>query len=135
MNVLDFFGRTATYDAPLEVAAGIRATYFDAGHILGSASILLELEENGTRRRLVMSGDIGNAGRPLLNPPTKPPPCDAVVMETTYGDRLHKPLSRLRSRSSTRRSRRRSSVAAMSSSRPSRSSGRRNCSTLFTTRW
>jgi metallo-beta-lactamase family protein len=90
MNVLDYFGRTARYDQPLDVAQGIRATFFDAGHILGSASILLELEEKGTRRRLVMSGDIGNAGRPLLNPPKPPPQCDAVVMETTYGDRNHK---------------------------------------------
>ena len=92
MNVLEFFGRTAVYDAPIDVAPGIRATFFDAGHILGSASILLELEEKGTRRRLVMSGDIGNAGRPLLNPPKQPPQCDAVVMETTYGDRNHKPF-------------------------------------------
>ncbi len=90
MNVLDYFGRTARYDQPIDVAPGIRATFFDAGHILGSASILLELEEKGTRRRLVMSGDIGNAGRPLLNPPKQPPQCDVVVMETTYGDRNHK---------------------------------------------
>ncbi len=90
MNVLEFFGRTARYDQPVDVAPGIRATFFDAGHILGSASILLELEEKGIRRRLVMSGDIGNAGRPLLNPPKQPPQCDAVVMETTYGDRNHK---------------------------------------------
>ena len=92
MNVLGYFGRTARYDAPIDVAPGIRATFFDAGHILGSASILLELEEKGIRRRLVMSGDIGNAGRPLLNPPKPPPQCDAVVMETTYGDRNHKPF-------------------------------------------
>ena len=92
MNVLEFFGRTAAYDAPFDVAPGIRATFFDAGHILGSASILLELEEKGTRRRLVMSGDIGNAGRPLLKAPKQPPQCDAVVMETTYGDRNHKPF-------------------------------------------
>ena len=92
MNVLEYFGRTAHYDQPIDVAPGIRATFFDAGHILGSAIILLELEEKGTRRRLVMSGDIGNAGRPLLNPPKQPPQCDAVVMETTYGDRNHKPF-------------------------------------------
>jgi metallo-beta-lactamase family protein len=92
MNALDFFGRTVVYDVPIDVAPGIRATFFDAGHILGSASILLELEEHGTRRRVVMSGDIGNAGRPLLNPPKLPPQCDLVVMETTYGDRLHKPF-------------------------------------------
>ncbi len=90
MAALDFFGRTAAYDRPIDIAPGIRATFLDAGHILGSASILLELEEAGEKRRVVFSGDIGNAGRPLLSPPTPPPPCDAVVMETTYGDRNHR---------------------------------------------
>jgi metallo-beta-lactamase family protein len=87
---LDTFGRTARYDEPLVVAPGITATFFDAGHILGSASILLELGEGETRRRVVFSGDIGNAGRPLLNAPVPPPKADAVVMETTYGDRKHR---------------------------------------------
>ncbi|MEJ0097148.1 MAG: MBL fold metallo-hydrolase [Bauldia sp.] len=91
MNVLDFFGRTAVYGQPVDLAPGVRATFFDAGHILGSASIFLELEENGERRRVTMSGDIGNSGRPLMGPPTPPPPSDVVVMETTYGDRNHKP--------------------------------------------
>jgi len=90
MNVLDCFGRTAVYGRPLDIAPGMRATFLDAGHILGSASILLELEEGGERRRVVFSGDIGNAGRPLLEPPTPPPECDAVIMETTYGDRNHR---------------------------------------------
>ena len=92
MNVLDFYGRVAHYDKPFDVAPGIRATYFDAGHILGSASIFLELTEGTTTRRLTMSGDIGNAGRPLIRPPTPPPVSDVVVMETTYGDRQHKPF-------------------------------------------
>ena len=48
-NVLDFFGRTVGYDQPIDLAPGIRVTYFDAGHILGSASIFLELTE-GTGR-------------------------------------------------------------------------------------
>ena len=68
-------------------------TYIDAGHILGSAGILLELQEGATSRRLLFSGDIGNPGRPLLGPPADPPQADVVVMETTYGDRLHKPIA------------------------------------------
>jgi metallo-beta-lactamase family protein len=92
MNLLDFFGRVAAYDKPVDVAPGIRATFFDAGHILGSASIFLELTEGSEKRRLTMSGDIGNSGRPLIRPPKLPPPSDVVVMETTYGDRLHKPF-------------------------------------------
>ncbi len=92
LNSMDFFGRTAEYGAPLDVAPGIRATFLDAGHILGSASILLELEEDGRRRRVLFSGDLGYSGRPLLRDPAPPPHADVVVMETTYGDRLHKKL-------------------------------------------
>jgi metallo-beta-lactamase family protein len=90
MACLDSFGRTARYGEPLDLAPGVRATFFDAGHILGSASVFLELTEGGQTRRVTFSGDIGNAGRPLLNPPTPPPPSDVVVMETTYGDRDHR---------------------------------------------
>jgi metallo-beta-lactamase family protein len=92
MNSLDFFGRVATYDTPIDLFPGVRVTYFDAGHILGSASLFLELEENGVRRRLTMSGDIGNAGLPLMRDPVPPPLSDVVVMESTYGDRDHKPF-------------------------------------------
>jgi metallo-beta-lactamase family protein len=93
MNVLDFFGRAASYRQSIDVAPGIRATFLDAGHILGSASIFLELTENGATRRVTMSGDIGNSGRPLMNSPMPPPESDVVVMETTYGDRDHKPYA------------------------------------------
>lgn len=92
LNSLEYFGRTAQYDQPLMLAPGITATFLDAGHILGSASIHLQCEENGQRRNIVFSGDLGNAGRPLLRDPTPPPDVDVVVMETTYGDRLHKPM-------------------------------------------
>lgn len=92
LNTLDYFGRTATYDQPVELAAGVRATFLDAGHILGSASLYLQLEEDSRNRSVAFSGDLGNSGRPLLRDPVPPPKVDAVVMETTYGDRLHKPL-------------------------------------------
>jgi metallo-beta-lactamase family protein len=91
-NALENFGRKAQYDQPLQLAPGIRATFFDAGHILGSASILLELEEGGETRRVVFSGDLGLGSRPILRDPVMPPPADVVVMETTYGDRAHKEL-------------------------------------------
>ena len=90
MNCLDYFGRTAIYDQVLEVAAGVHATFIDAGHILGSASIFLELEEQSHSTSVLFSGDLGNAGRPLLRSPATPPHAENVVMETTYGDRLHK---------------------------------------------
>ncbi len=90
--VLDFFGRTASYGKPVDLCQGVRATFLDAGHILGSASIFLELEEKGKRRTVLFSGDIGNSGRPILRDPVTPEKADVVVMETTYGDRLHKPF-------------------------------------------
>jgi metallo-beta-lactamase family protein len=89
---LDYFGRTAVYDHPLELAPGVIATFLDAGHILGSACIFLDLEENGQRRTVLFSGDLGNDNRPILRDPSAPPKADVVVMETTYGDRLHKPV-------------------------------------------
>jgi len=92
LNALDFFGRTAAYGAQMQLAPGIAATFLDAGHILGSASVLLELSEAGTRQTILFSGDLGNAGRPILRPPAAPPKVDTVVIETTYGDRLHKQI-------------------------------------------
>ena len=91
-NCLDFFGRTANYAQAFEVVAGVRATFIDAGHILGSASIFLELEEQSHQTSVLFSGDLGSASRLLLRSPAKPPRAENVVMETTYGDRLHKQL-------------------------------------------
>ncbi|NVK40868.1 MAG: MBL fold metallo-hydrolase [Oceanospirillaceae bacterium] len=93
LNSTEHFGRTAHYEEPLTLAPGIRATFFDAGHILGSASILLELQEGGQRCTVLFSGDLGNAGRPLLRDPQTPSGAEVVVMETTYGDRTHKALT------------------------------------------
>jgi metallo-beta-lactamase family protein len=90
---LTLFGRTADYNKPLDICPGVRATWLDAGHILGSASILLEVQEGGAVKRIVFSGDLGHSGGPLLNPPVPPAAADFVVMETTYGDRLHEARS------------------------------------------
>ena len=93
LSTFDFFGRNAVYGEPFDLDLGLRVTFFDAGHILGSATVLLELEEWAQRSRVLFSGDIGNSGRPLLRDPVRPPRTDVVVMETTYGDRSHKPLA------------------------------------------
>lgn len=93
LNALDFFGRKATYGTALTLAPGIRATFLDAGHILGSASIFLQLEESGRECSVLFSGDLGYSGRAILRDPATPPQADVVVMETTYGDRLHKQLA------------------------------------------
>jgi len=92
LNSTEHFGRSANYGQPLELVPGIRATFSDAGHILGSGCIHLELEEQGQHRSVLFSGDLGNAERPFLRSPATPPKADVVVMETTYGDRLHKAL-------------------------------------------
>jgi metallo-beta-lactamase family protein len=91
LNSFDNFGRTAVYGQPLELGSGLRVTFLDAGHILGSASVLIELQEQAARRSVLFSGDLGNAGRPLLRAPVAVK-ADSVVMETTYGDRTHKSL-------------------------------------------
>ncbi|MDX1816313.1 MAG: MBL fold metallo-hydrolase [Marinobacter sp.] len=92
LNSLDHFGRTASYGQALTLDGGLKATFYDAGHILGSASVLLELEEDGHSRRVLFSGDLGYNDRIILRDPAPPSPVDVVVMETTYGDRLHKSL-------------------------------------------
>jgi metallo-beta-lactamase family protein len=92
MKSLESFKRSARYGEPIDLAQGARATFVDAGHILGSASILLELTEAGRTLRLLFSGDLGNGTDPLLLTPAAPPRADVVVVETTYGDRLHKPM-------------------------------------------
>jgi metallo-beta-lactamase family protein len=92
LNSTEHFGRNAEYNHAFELAPGVRITFFDAGHILGSACVYLELREEGRQRSVLLSGDLGNAERPFLRSPTAPPPADVVVMETTYGDRLHKAL-------------------------------------------
>lgn len=92
LNALDRFGRTAVYNKPIALTPTLDATFYDAGHILGSASIRIE-DSQGERRSVIFSGDLGNGGRAILRDPQPPPPADIVVMETTYGDRSHKPLN------------------------------------------
>ncbi len=77
------------YDTVIEVDENIRIRFTDIGHLLGSASIEVWLKENGTERKIVFSGDIGNNNQPLLRNPAKTEEADFVVMESTYGDRLH----------------------------------------------
>ena len=92
LDTLDRFGRRAVYDEPFQLAPDLRVTFYDAGHILGSASIRIE-DMEGSGRSVVFSGDIGNSDRAILRNPQCPPPSDVVVMETTYGDRVHKALA------------------------------------------
>lgn len=67
----------------------VRVMFTDAGHILGSASVTLEIKENGKTTMLGFTGDIGRPNRPILRDPQPMPPCDYLITESTYGDRLH----------------------------------------------
>jgi len=77
------------YHRPFEVAPGVCATFFDAGHILGSAITLLEISENGNTTRLAFSGDLGRKRMPLLKSLEIIRDIDYLIVESTYGDRLH----------------------------------------------
>ena len=77
------------YDAQFEAVPGAIATLVEAGHILGSAGVILDLEENGRKVRLMFSGDIGRADLPIVREPVLPKDVDYLIMESTYGDRSH----------------------------------------------
>jgi metallo-beta-lactamase family protein len=77
------------YNRVVEIAEGIEVTFHDAGHVLGSAMIRLRFSGGGPTRSIVFSGDIGRWDRPMLNDPDVFKWTDYVVMESTYGDRLH----------------------------------------------
>lgn len=92
LNSIARFGRTADYDEPIELSPNVTATFINAGHILGSASVFLELKERSHATNILFSGDLGKTDDPLLIAPPKPPRAKNVVMETTYGNRNHKQL-------------------------------------------
>ena len=77
------------YDKVFTLCEGVRFRFTDVGHLLGSASIELWLQEGNTEKKIVFSGDIGNKNQPLLRDPQMTKEADYVVMESTYGDRLH----------------------------------------------
>lgn len=80
------------YNDEFEPIPGVTARLVDAGHILGSAAIVLDVSENGHKTRLWFSGDIGRPGLPLISDPVFPDHCDYLMMESTYGDKSHENL-------------------------------------------
>lgn len=81
--------KTYDYGRPVRVGPGVDAIFHDAGHILGSAMIEVRAGSNGNQKTIIFSGDIGRWNKPILNDPTVFSEADYVVMESTYGDRLH----------------------------------------------
>lgn len=85
--------RTLVCNEWREIAEGIRIRFFDAGHILGSASVEMRIQNGADEKVIVFSGDIGPTGVPMMHDPTPPPPADVVLLESTYGDRDHRSQS------------------------------------------
>ncbi|MGA0369507.1 MAG: MBL fold metallo-hydrolase RNA specificity domain-containing protein [Kiritimatiellia bacterium] len=83
--------KSVPFNAPIELFSGVKACWFEAGHILGAASIRLDIEEEGESKSILFSGDIGRSDMPLLRDPQSPPGADTLVIESTYGDRTHAP--------------------------------------------
>ncbi|NOX56911.1 MAG: MBL fold metallo-hydrolase, partial [Planctomycetes bacterium] len=77
------------YDEWHELARDVRLRFSDAGHILGSAIVEIELEDRGDRRRVVFTGDLGRRGMPLLRDPAAVGGCDVLITESTYGNQIH----------------------------------------------
>jgi metallo-beta-lactamase family protein len=93
-NCLDRWIGAADYDEPIDLAPGVRAVFRDAGHIMGSSFIELEHRQNGSVRRLTFSGDLGNVDKPLVrDPSSRHAGADALLLESTYGDRKHRPFA------------------------------------------
>ena len=84
--------KPVAYNQRIEIARGIQARLVDAGHVIGSASVELTVEEQGRKKIVVFSGDLGPRGAPLLNDPVPFEKADVVIMESTYGDRDHRSL-------------------------------------------
>jgi len=77
------------YNRPFYVVPGVKAHFKEAGHMLGSASVILDIEEDGQHKRLVFSGDIGRKNLPILRDPEFVDGADFIIMESTYGQRYH----------------------------------------------
>jgi len=77
------------YEKPIRINKNIEATFYDAGHVLGSSMIKLAINDGENRRTILFSGDVGRWDRPMLHPPTLFGEADYILVESTYGDRLH----------------------------------------------
>ena len=81
------------YERKVLIAPGVWLTFYDAGHILGSAFCALDVDEAGRRYRLMFTGDVGRVDLPILRDPQVVPGVDYLITESTYGDRLHGTVS------------------------------------------
>jgi metallo-beta-lactamase family protein len=80
---------TVPYDQMFQVSSRIKARFTDAGHILGSSSVWVKYTSQGQSVSVLFSGDVGRYDMPILRDPQPSPPCDVLILESTYGDRMH----------------------------------------------
>ncbi|HUJ10640.1 MAG TPA: MBL fold metallo-hydrolase [Verrucomicrobiae bacterium] len=91
--VLGQFRQVGSYNQATVIADGVTATWLDAGHMLGSAMIVIDIEEGGRKVRLAFSGDLGRGNNDILRNPDHPRDADYLLVESTYGNRVHEPLT------------------------------------------
>ena len=90
--------QTVPYEKPVEIADGATMTFHDAGHILGSAVVKIDVTAAGTRKRLLFTGDMGRKDMPILRDPTVVEDVDVLITESTYGNRTHPPKADVQGR-------------------------------------
>lgn len=83
------------YHRTIPIADGVKIAFLDAGHVLGSAITVLDVEDGGETKRLVFTGDLGRKRIPILRDPEVPTGAQLLITESTYGDRLHKPIEEM----------------------------------------
>lgn len=87
--------RGIPYRRTQQVLEGVTVTFYDAGHVLGSALVALDIDDDGDLKRVLFTGDLGRHAMPILKDPEVPPNASVLIMEGTYGDRLHPPRTRM----------------------------------------
>jgi metallo-beta-lactamase family protein len=92
-KTLPLFNRVLLH-TPTEIGPGLTYETFETGHMLGSTAMVLDAVENGKRVRLAFSGDVGRVNLPIIPDPEPCPGADYLILESTYGDRLHQPIER-----------------------------------------
>ena len=83
------------YHRAQTIAPGVTLSFLDAGHVLGSAITVLDIDEDGKKKRIVFTGDLGRKRMPILRDPEAPTGAHVLISESTYGDRLHKPIEEM----------------------------------------
>jgi metallo-beta-lactamase family protein len=88
MRAMEHFN-PVPYEEAIQILPGVEVTYHDAGHLLGSAVTTLQISENGSKKKITFTGDLGRKRMPILKDPTPIKETDYLITESTYGDRLH----------------------------------------------